>query len=60
MCISSKYKEKYDYACKEMEKLLLKVYDEFFYFYRYKQRKPANWGRRLYIKKDETLTRPKM
>ena len=29
LCISSKYKEKYDYACSEMETLLKKVYDEF-------------------------------
>jgi len=26
LCISSKYKEKYDYACKEMDRLLMEVY----------------------------------
>jgi hypothetical protein len=44
LCISSKYKEKYDYACSEMEILLKQVYEQFKSFYKYKQRKPANWG----------------
>ena len=43
ICISSKYKEKYDYACAELEKLLVKVYDEFKAFYRNKARKPDNY-----------------
>lgn len=60
LCISSKYKEKYKYACSEMEKLLLKVYDEFYFFYLHKQRKPANWYDRLEIIKEETLTQPKV
>ena len=57
--ISSKYKEKYDYACSEMEYLLKKVYDEYKHFYRYKQKKPHNWDKLLKIKKEETVTRPK-
>lgn len=60
LCISSKYKDKYEYACKEMEALLLKVYDEFYYFYLHKLRKPDNWGRRLKIIKEETITQPKV
>jgi hypothetical protein len=60
LCISSKYKEKYDYACSEMEMLLKQVYEQFKTFYRYKQRKPANWGKDLKIQKEETVTRPKM
>jgi hypothetical protein len=60
LCISSKYKNKYDEACAEIEKLLLKVYDEFYYFYLHKQRKPYNWGQRLAIQKEETITRPKV
>jgi hypothetical protein len=59
LCISSKYKEKYDYACSEMEILLKKVYEEYKHFYRYKQRKPSNWDKPLKVKKEETVTRPK-
>lgn len=36
LCISSKYKDKYDYACNEMEILLKKVYEEFKQFYKNK------------------------
>ena len=36
LCISSKYKEKYEYACAEVEKLLHQVYNEFYHFYQYK------------------------
>jgi len=43
ICISSKYKDKYDYACGEMDKLLVRVYDEFKAFYRNKARKPLNY-----------------
>lgn len=60
LCISSKYKDKYDYACSEMEKLLLKVYEEFNHFYAYKQRKPANWNQKLKIEKEESVTKPKI
>jgi len=60
LCISSKYKDKYDYACREMESLLLKVYDEYYYFYLHKNRKPDNWGKRLKILKEETITQPKI
>jgi len=60
LCISSKYKEKYEYACNEVETLLKKVYEEYFYFYQYKTRKPANWGSKLEILKEETVTRPKV
>jgi len=35
------------------------VYEEFYYFYLHKQRKPANWGQRITIKKYETITKPK-
>ena len=49
LCISSKYKDKYEYACSEMERLLLKVYLEYNHFYEYKQRKPANWNQKLNI-----------
>ena len=59
LCISSKYKDKYDYACSEMEKLLQQVYIEFYHFYQYKQRKPHNWGKHLKIVKEETITKPK-
>ena len=34
LCISSKYKDKYDYACSEMETLLKKVYEEYKQFYK--------------------------
>lgn len=60
LCISSKYKDKYDYACKEMEKLLLQVYDEFYYFYRNKRNKPKLWGQKLKIIKLESITQPKV
>ena len=60
ICISSKYKEKYDFACIEMDKLLVRVYDEFKAFYRNKARKPANYHYELRLKKVETITRPKM
>lgn len=43
ICISSKYKEKYDFACCEMDRLLVKVYDEFKVFYRNKAKKPYNY-----------------
>ena len=59
LCISSKYKEKYDYACKEMEYLLKGVYKEYTHFYRYKQKRPHNWNHYLKIKKTETKTTPK-
>ena len=60
LCISSKYKDKYDFACSEMEKLLLKVYQEYKTFYMHRKNKPANWGEELTIKKEETSTRPKV
>jgi len=60
LCISSKYKDKYDFACNEMERLLLKVYEEYNHFYMYKQRKPANWNQKLKIMKEETVTKPKI
>ena len=60
LCISSKYKEKYEYACSEMEILLRQVYEQFKTFYKYKQRKPLNWGQDLKVKKEETVTRPKL
>ena len=60
LCISSKYKEKYEYACSEMEILLRQVYEQFKTFYKYKQRKPLNWGQDLKVKKEETVTRPKV
>lgn len=59
ICISSKYKDKYDYACGEMDKLLVRVYDEFKTFYRNKARKPANYHQELKLKKVATITRPK-
>ena len=60
MCISSKYKDKYEFACKEMEILLLKVYEEFHHFYKYKVRNvPINWGQELKIIKEEIITKPK-
>lgn len=59
LCISSKYKEKYDYACSEMEKLLLEVYAEYKKFYMYKKHKPSDWDQPKRIKKNETTTRPK-
>jgi hypothetical protein len=60
LCISSKYKEKYDYACAEMEILLLQVYDEYRQFYRYKptNKRPSNYNTVLRIKKKETTTKP--
>lgn len=33
LCISSKYKEKYEYACQEMEILLKEVYVDYKKFY---------------------------
>lgn len=60
LCISSKYKDKYDYACNEMEKLLLKVYEEFYHFYQYRNRKPALWGNKLEIIREESITQPKV
>ena len=43
-----------------METLLKEVYQQFKSFYMYKKRKPHNWGQDLKIKKDETVTRPKV
>lgn len=60
ICISSKYKEKYDYACSEMERLLVEVYDQFKVFYRNKARKPYNYYQELKLKKQETITKPKL
>lgn len=60
ICISSKYKDKYDYACNEMDHLLVKVYDEFKVFYRNKTRKPHNYYQDMRLKKVETVTKPKM
>jgi len=60
ICISSKYKDKYDYACGEMDKLLIRVYDEFKAFYRNKARKPVNYYQELRLKKAATITRPKL
>lgn len=40
--------------------LLKQVYEQFKSFYKYKQRKPSNWGQDLKINKEETVTRPKM
>ena len=60
LCISSKYKEKYEYACNEMETLLLKVYEEYKYFYMHKSRRPSNWDHKLTILKEETITQPKV
>lgn len=59
LCISSKYKEKYDYACSEMETLLKEVYVEYNRFYEFKRNRPSNWDKKLEIKKEETVTRPK-
>lgn len=59
ICISSKYREKYDYACSEMDRLLVKVYEEFKQFYRNKAKKPYNYYQELKVKKHETITRPK-
>ena len=43
-----------------METLLKKVYEEFKQFYKYKHRKPSNYHADLKIKKEETVTRPKL
>lgn len=59
LCISSKYKEKYDYACSEMEILINEVYEDYYKFYQYRKNRPANWDHDLKIKKEETVTRPK-
>ena len=42
-----------------MEALLLKVYDEYYHFYKYKKNRPDNWDTKLHIQKEETLTKPK-
>jgi hypothetical protein len=43
-----------------MEKLLIKVYDEFKMFYKYKTKNiPSNYGDDLKIQKEETVTKPK-
>lgn len=60
ICISSKYKQKYDFACSEVEKILMKVYEEFKVFYRNKVRKPANYHHVLVPLRDETITKPKL
>lgn len=59
MCVSSKDREKYDHACKEIEKLLLKVYQEYKNFDKSKLNKPADYGKNLTIKKEESMTGPK-
>lgn len=59
ICISSKYKGKYEHACAQMDKLLMKVYEEFKAFYKNKAKKPANYYEELRLRKVETITRPK-
>jgi len=59
LCISSKYKEKYEYACFEMERLLKEVYVDYKKFYQYKKHKPSDWDEPKFIKKTATETRPK-
>ena len=60
LCISSKYIEKYNYACSEMETLLKEVYEDFFKFYEYRKHRPSNWNHDLKIIKEESVTRPKV
>lgn len=42
-----------------METLLLKVYEEYYHFYKYRKNAPANWGTQLHVQKEETITKPK-
>jgi hypothetical protein len=59
LCVSSKDKEKYDHACKEVEKLLFKVYNEYRNFDKSKLGKPVDHGKYFTIKKEESITGPK-
>lgn len=43
-----------------MDKLLIKVYDEFKTFYKNKTKKPHNYHQDLKLKKVETITKPKL
>ena len=42
-----------------METLLLKVYDEYYHFYKYRKNAPSNWDTQLHVQKEETITKPK-
>jgi len=59
LCVSSKDKEKYDHACDEVEKLLVKVYQDYRGFDKSKLGKPADHGANFAVKKEETITGPK-
>ena len=59
LCVSSNDKDKYDHACNEVSKLLVKVYLEYKYFDKSKLNKPADHGNNLTVKKEESITGPK-
>ena len=59
LCVSSKDYVKYDHACKEIEKLLVKVYNEYRGFDKSKLNKPYDHGRDFKVKMHKTFTGPK-
>ena len=58
LCVSSKDKAKYDYACMQIEKLLDKVYFDYRQFDKGRQFR-LNKCMSLQIKKEESITGPK-
>ena len=59
LCVSSKDYVKYDHACKEVERLLVKVYNEYRHYDKIKLGKPKDHGRDLSVKLHKTFTGPK-
>lgn len=59
LCVSSKDFIKYEHACKEVEKLLVKVYQEYRHFDKSKLGLPQDHGRDFRVKKHKTCTGPK-
>jgi hypothetical protein len=59
LCVSSKDKEKYLYACQEVERLLERVYQEYRFFDKGRFCKSQNMYYPLQIKKEESITGPK-
>lgn len=61
LCVSSKDKDKYLYACQQVERLLERVYTEYRYFDRGKMFNRNNQIQHfpIQIKKEESITGPK-
>lgn len=57
--MSSKDPLKFNYACDEIKKLLVKVYQEYRNYDKTKLGKPKDYGKNLEIKMFKTFTGPK-